>query len=181
MKKLLVLLVVIVSCTKSLDYKINQVIDEITLSNIQFFKNIAVNTRGKMKHSEDYLIVSFTYFQTGSKDIVLPPIDKIGWIVDTSKIFRYNIQKFGEINGVKEEDKLYFYLKYFNDVTSLFKRINVVELYNNPNLGDFTVFRIDANTDLIYLNDSMRVNSEYWKNFFKNNQPYKDKWYLQIR
>ncbi len=179
MKYFIFLIVVITSCNTAQDLKVNRVIDKITSSNIKLFKNIAVNTRGKEKCSDKYLIARISYLQTGNDVFVLPPIDKIEWIVDTSQIYNYNIRKFGEINGIEECHSLQFYLEYFNDVTALFNEIKVIELYNNPNLGDFTLFRIDENTDLIYLEDSSTIISEYWKTFFKANQPYEGKWYLK--
>ncbi len=179
MKYLIFLITLLISCSKSQDIKVNRVIDKITSSNIKLFTNIAVDTRGKEKCSDKYLIARISYFHIDNNVLVLPPIDKIEWIVDTSQIYNYNIRKFGEINGIEECHSLQFYLEYFNDVTVLFNEIKVIELYNNPNLGDFTLFRIDENTDLIYLEDSSTIISEYWKIFFKANQTFDGKWYLK--
>lgn len=179
MKYLLFLFAIILSCGKSLDVKINHLINEINSSNILLFKNISVNTRDKDKDTGDYLIVSFTFFQIGNNNLNLPPIDKIQLINDSNRKFQHDIKEFGKINGVGEEEALELYQTHFKQVSELFKKTKACEVYNNPNLGDFTLFRIDSKTDLIYLNDPYNVKSEYWKHYFKNAQPFRKNWYLK--
>lgn len=159
----------LVACSenKNLTDKIQLIISSIDTVNIERFKNLLIETRGKKEGSHEAFIRSYVYYVPGGQDIILIPHNSkttLSYLIKSESFQK--IENFAALKGVQKEKAIEFYIQFSRDVASLFNRLKIQELYNNPGLGNFTVFRIDEEHDLIYLPDSAEIKSEYWKSFF---------------
>jgi hypothetical protein len=132
-------------------------------------------TRGEQKRPQKIQINRFN-----KEPILLPVVDqdhlKQGSEVDTTI---YKVNEFAELHLVSRDNALKYAIQYSDSITQEYLKLNVVSVESYPDLGDFIIFRISPDHEMIYLKDISTVKHDYWKQFFSTAKRFDDHWFFR--
>lgn len=169
------------SCNDSYnrEVEIKEIIDSLN-KDIYLFDSIYITTRGKERGTDKLLVVSYIFYIDDSSQIVLIPHNKkidLEQFLSTNIIDRIN--EFADLRGWPKGKENERYVSWSKKISYILNKNKIIEVFNNPHLGDFTVFKFNGDIELVHLNDSSKVNSNYWSRYFKSSKPYSGKWYVR--
>jgi hypothetical protein len=177
---ILILSVLLHNCNESDIQVVEKQVERITsLEYPEIFYSFLLDTRGKDSNGV-YLARALQYYKPDGSFISLPlpevfeSLDSIGkskWI--------NNVKEFAQSRGFGHEDAVRYYLESCRPVSHIFSQLNISEVYSNPRLGKFIIFKLDNQDKLIFLEDPELIMNSSWQYDFKRFKKVADNWYLK--
>jgi hypothetical protein len=69
--------------------------------------------------------------------------------------------------------------KYSISILNLAHKLEAYKVQSTPRLGEFIIFTLTSEDQVIYIPDLSKVNSDYWMDFFNSGTKLDDNWYYR--
>jgi len=182
-KVLLMLLPLLYSCHHSAEKHSNKqvlgqvnyyLIDSLSIEELDKLYGVTIATRGELKTPGKFEVV-----YKGQQYVL--PINPIGLSIERADNF--DVVSFARANGVDSINAIDFIVEYSSDIEAVFAKTGAYEIISHSKFGgEFIIFRMSADFELIYLREEAGLSHLEWKAFFKNESNHiRGNWYLRIR
>jgi hypothetical protein len=137
--------------------------------------NVSFTARG-LNDDKTFYIHHFTYEFSESKSIVLPVVEERRSKQDIIESDDYkNVKEYASMQGITESQVF----DYTSKIKSLVNQLKVGKVFSSPRVGKFIVFSLTDMDEVIYVPDTSKVNSPYWKKVFSTGKQLDKKWYYK--
>ena len=154
-------------------------------------------TKAKQHEGELSILFNVSYTARGEKDnkpiiprleialneketITLPGITS-GMTDEEIKAspFYNNLQIYSTKMGLPDSTAFQYAKEYSLSILNLAYKLEAYKVQSTPRLGEFIIFTLTSEDQVIYIPDLFKVNSDYWLDFFSSGKKFDSKWYYR--
>lgn len=150
-------------------------------SEITFLHNITAQARGIDPIDSLYRVTRIELQVNDSTTLTLPGIKNYMKDEQIQELSFYdNIEKYRELEGLTEK-QAYDSIKAISKRTiELMNELKAYKVAGNPNnAGEFIIFSVTSEYDVIYVADESKITQKYWKAFFASGSRFDEHWYYR--
>jgi hypothetical protein len=149
---------------------------------IKVFYNVSAEARGINPVDSTYRILRIEIRVNDSVNLTIPEIKKY---MNSDQIkelpFYENISEFKKLNNLSAIQAQDSVKKLSYKITSLMNELRTYKVLggNLQGIGEFIIFGVTSDYDMIYVQDTSKISHKYWKAFFSSENKFDDHWYYR--
>jgi len=93
--------------------------------------------------------------------------------------FYKNVQIYSTRMGLPDSTAYHDVKEYSSSILNLAHKLEAYKVQSTPRLGEFIIFTLTSEDQVIYIPDLSKVNSDYWRDFFSSGKKLDNNWYYR--